>query len=111
MKVEPLPSGWYAYRWASWACEGNGAWLVTHGPYQTKREAVSAISEERDLAQIPQLLPYRILAEAKRMDDLLANAAYFRGLAFPSLWERLAKCVVEKMRIHAHYMIERQVKK
>lgn len=105
VKVEEIGGKWYALRWTSWANSGNGRWLLTHGPYETKQHAVTAISEERDLAQVPGLLPYRILAEADRLEELRGVAAYFSGFGPRPLWAEHSSRFIFEMRENARHLI------
>lgn len=105
VKVEEIGGKWYALRWTSWANSGSGRWLLTHGPYGTKQHAVTAISEERDLTHVPQLLPYRILAEADRLEALRVTAGYFRGFGLRPLWEEHSSRFIFEMREHARKLI------
>lgn len=106
VKVEEIGGKWCALRWASWANSGSGSWLLTHGPYETKQAVLIAISDEPDLAQVPGLLPYRILAEADRLEELRGVAAYFRGFGpRPPLWDEHSSRFIFEMREHARHLI------
>ncbi|HOM99511.1 MAG TPA: hypothetical protein PLM33_04575 [Acidobacteriota bacterium] len=106
VRVEQIPSGrWIVLRWASWAKDGRGSWLILHGPVDTKEAALVAASGEHDLRAVPQLLPYRILAEADRMADLCAAAVYFGGFAPLTDWQKMVIQSVAEMRRHARRMI------
>lgn len=107
VRVEQVPSGkWIVLLWAPWAREGKGGWLVLHGPVGTKEVALVAVSGEPDLRAMPQLLPYRILAEADRLKELCAAALYFGGFAPLTDWQKLAIKTIAEMRRHARRMIE-----
>jgi hypothetical protein len=107
VKIKQITSGrWIVLLWAPWAREGAGGWLVLHGPVETKEAALIAASGERDLRAVPQLLPYRILAEADQLKELCAAALYFGGFAPLTDWQKLAIKTIAEMRRHARRMIE-----
>lgn len=109
VRVEQVPSGrWIVLWWAPWAREGEGGWLVLHGPVKTKEAALIAASGEQDLRAVSQLLPYRILSEADQLVELCAAAVYFGGFAPLTDWQKMAIKTIAEMRRHARWMIEGQ---